>query len=260
MAEHRVDYDQLAPDYDRRYIATSSLDRGRVLLALAEALKATRILEVGCGTCHWLAAMAQAGLSPYGLDLSSGMLLQAHLHNPVLPLAQGYARHLPYADGSFDLVMCVNSIHHFSDARSFVKDAFRTLRPGGTLAIVGSDPHGQHYRWYVYDYFEGTYDTDLERFPPWDTVCTWAEAAGFTDLQLVPVEHIQARHTAWEVFHDPFLHKNACSQLALLSDKAYEVGLRRIRQAITQADARGKTIVFETDFKVFLLTGYRGSG
>ena len=129
------------------------------LQSLARELDAKRILEVGCGTGHWLSIL-QSTAQVYGLDLSLGMLRQASTQK-LRRLACGQAIQLPFPDQAFDLVFCVNAIHHFGQPRVFISEARRLLRPGGALAVVGLDPHGDRDSWYVYHYFEGTYETDL---------------------------------------------------------------------------------------------------
>ena len=57
------------------------------------------------------------------------------------------------------------------------------LRLDGILPIIGMDPHGQRDRSYVYDYFEGTYELDLHRFPPVAQTVAWMKEAGFADLK-----------------------------------------------------------------------------
>jgi ubiquinone/menaquinone biosynthesis C-methylase UbiE len=224
---------------------------------LVHELGARRILEAGCGTGHWLAAMHAPGRDLYGLDPSIGMLIQARRRHVPLHLVQGHARRLPFPSESFDLVYCVNALHHFHDPPAFVGQAYRLLRPGGALAIAGTDPHGHRESWYVYHYFEGTYETDLNRFPTWETVWDWLVAAGFARLSLAEVEHISAPKQGRQVLADPFLQKNACSQLALLSDEAYRAGLHRIEAALAQAEAGGEILVFQTDIVIEMLTGLK---
>ncbi len=45
------------------------------------------------------------------------------------------ACHLPYADASFDRVLCIEAMFHFSSRRRFFAEAARVLRPGGTLVV-----------------------------------------------------------------------------------------------------------------------------
>ncbi len=59
------------------------------------------------------------------------------------------------------------------------------------------------------------------------------------------------------MFDDPFLQKNACSQLALLTDEAYAAGLRRLERAVQQAEAKGETIIFPAEISLAMLTGYK---
>ena len=137
-----------------------------------------RILEVGCGTGKWLADLSASTLYAkasrvFGLDLSMGMLRQAHRREPPLRLTRGRAEQLPFPAATFDLVYCVNAIHHFDRPRAFISEACRLLRPGGRLAVIGMDPHGRRESWYVYRYFEGVYETDLRRFPSWADVAGW---------------------------------------------------------------------------------------
>ncbi len=61
----------------------------------------------------------------------------------------------PIPDASFHLVFCVNALHHFDQPRSFITEARRLLAPGGTLVIIGMDPHAGRDEWYVYQYFYG---------------------------------------------------------------------------------------------------------
>lgn len=164
---------------------------------------------------------------------------------------------MPFPVAAFNLVFCVNALHHFSDPKGFVGEAHRSLRPGGVLAVVGSDPHDGHDAWYVYDYFAGTLHTDLLRFPPSDDIKGWMMATGFADVERHWVERIVDSKLGRDVLNDPFLKKDACSQLALLSDEAYAAGLQGIEEALKEAEAAGETLVFPVDIHIGAIIGTR---
>jgi len=253
MMNLRVNYDQLAPTYNLRYMTDKVDGIAIALQSLARELDAKRILEVGCGTGHWLSIL-QSTTQVYGLDLSLGMLRLASTQK-LRGLACGQAIQLPFPDQAFDLVFCVNAIHHFGQPRVFISEARRLLRPGGALAVVGLDPHGHRDSWYVYHYFAGTYETDLSRFPSWETILDWITATGFDRVGQRLAERITNLYAGRQVLDDPFLKKESCSQLALLTDEAYVAGLNRIKAAIEESEAGGETLVFPNDLMLALLTG-----
>lgn len=257
--EQTVNYDAVARTYNQRFTHSGEPKTSQGLVALCAEINAKRALEVGCGTGHYLAALHTAKQDEslfYGLDLSTGMLRQAQTRRLPLNLARGQAENLPYARQSLDLIYCVNAIHHFSDPHAFILKAKRALRPGGALAIIGMDPRGHEDDWYIYRYFPGTFAFDLARFPSWGTITDWLIAAGFERLRLDPAEIIHAPKTGAEVFQDPFLRKDAASQLTLLSQEEYDAGIQRIKSAIAFAESRGAQMVFESNIYIYRLVAF----
>jgi len=179
---------------------------------------------------------------------------QACQRHVPLHLARGRAEQLPFPDATFDMVYCVNAIHHFSRARAFISEARRLLRPGGRLAVIGMDPHRRRKSWYVYRYFEGVYETDVRRFPSWAEIADWMSAEGLA-VECRVVERIWDPKRGREVLDDPFLRKHSCSQLALLSEEGYQAGLRRIRAALDHAEGAGETLVFPVDTPLAMISG-----
>jgi SAM-dependent methyltransferase len=257
-----VDYDRVAPTYNRRFAGGRPGGESQALAALVHSLsadhnlRAVRILEVGCGTGHWLAGLSPLTGQATGLDLSAGMLAQAQQSGERLYLVRGRASQLPFPSAAYDLVYCVNALHHFQQQRTFVSEARRLLRPGGALAVVGMDPRAHRHRWYVYDYFAGTYDLDLARFSSWGTTVDWMAAAGFERIEWQLVHHIVDHKAGRDVLADPFLERDATSQLTLLSEDAYAAGLRRIEDAIAAAEAAGETLTFATDLMIAMVVGW----
>jgi SAM-dependent methyltransferase len=181
------------------------------------------------------------------------MLLEAGRKSRDFHLSCGRAEQLPYQGQNFDLVFCVNALHHFDDPRGFIAEVRRLLKPGGSLIIVGQVPQDRRNRWFVYEYFEGTYETDLKRFPIWNTVMDWMDAEGFEQAALKSVEHFIDHKYGPDVLNDPFLKKEAVSQLALLSDKAYEKGMQRIREALNNSERSGKILTFQCELRLDML-------
>jgi len=254
----KVDYDQIAAQYNRRYQANPLIGIEQALAHSGRSLKATRILEVGCGTGYWLRGLDKQLPKGqlFGLDASFGMLSKAAENQAQLNLVQANAAKLPIQNASFDFIFCVNALHHFDDPVSFILQASQLLRPGGRLAIIGQVPHDRRNRWYVYDYFEGTFEKDLQRFPTWGSITDWMIAAGFRQIHWEPVEWISDDKIGWSVLKDPFLQKKATSQLALLSDEAYAVGIKKIKEALKQAEASNETLIFRSQLRLDMLTGF----
>jgi len=98
---------------------------------------------------------------------------------------------------------------------------------------------------------------DLGRMPSLATLSGWLRDAGFGDGQQRTVDRVDVRHRGREILDDPFLQKEATSELALLDDQAYRAGLSRIRSAIEAAEQDGERALFVTRFDFVMTVGRR---
>jgi SAM-dependent methyltransferase len=255
MQKDYLNYDQIATQYNQRYPASQKWERGQALLELAQKIQAKTILEAGSGTGFWLNLLNQTGAALFGLDYSMGMIRQAKNQPASLSLTRGLGTQLPYRSSTFDLLYCVDAIHHFGDHHAFIREAYRLLKPGGALAIIGHDPHEGESNWYIYDYFDTVYDTDLRRYPAGNSVLQWMEKEGFKDISIQTAEYIKNIHVGDAVLKDPFLKHNATSQLALLDKATYNTGMERIHRALNNAKENDEHIIFRSEFPVKMFLG-----
>jgi SAM-dependent methyltransferase len=104
-------------------------------------VRGKRILELGCGAAQWASALAEDGADVVGLDNSAAQLRHAvRSGRGVLPLLQGSAEFLPFADATFDIVFCDYGAMTFADPYASVPEAARVLAPGGTFAFMTTSP------------------------------------------------------------------------------------------------------------------------
>jgi ubiquinone/menaquinone biosynthesis C-methylase UbiE len=251
----RVNYDRVSATYDERYKRGDPAGIARSLRELVCRVSAQRLLEVGCGTGHWLAQVRDDAIR-CGLDYSAGMLDKARQGDRSLCLTRGTASHLPFCEGAFDFLFCVHALHHFDDPPAFVQEARRILREGGALAVIGMDPQTERDRWYVYDYFPGTRETDLARYPSGEALLRWMRGAGFARCERRLAARIVHDLTGREVLDDPFLRKDGTSQLSLLSEKAFLEGVARIHDALQLAERHGREAVFPVDIALPIVAGF----
>lgn len=121
-------WDADAYDGDHSFV----YEYGEALLDLLAPEADERVLDLGCGTGHLTAAVAESGASAVGVDRSLEMLAEARGAHPESAFVRGDVRRLPFED-SFDAVLS-NAVLHWVDGRdqdaalASVRDA---LRSGG---------------------------------------------------------------------------------------------------------------------------------
>jgi len=246
-----VNYNEVAVDYDKRFKAYKQDGIALKLQELAREIDAETILEVGCGTGHWLEVL-QDFAQVFGIDRSPGMLKKAVERCGNYFLINGDIDYLPFKGNTFNMVFCVNALHHFLNPSGLIFQVRRLLKQDGALAIVNMDPHVRQDHWFIYEYFPGTYETDLKRYPSFAAIKDWMISAGFKDIQSRIGERVIHNRYGRDVLA---LSQNDTSQLTLLSKEAYQEGISRIKKALREAEEAGEILIFQVDISLVMITG-----
>lgn len=130
-------WDQYAESYDALNELRPYSD---MLERVSDALSPSKypLLDAGCGTGNLLAKLVRTHCGDIaGLDSSDAMLVRARAKCPSANILKGdLGQALPFADGTFSYVTCVNALYAVPDPRSTLLELRRILRPGGTLVVV----------------------------------------------------------------------------------------------------------------------------
>ncbi len=114
-------------------------------LALAGATRGQRVLDLGSGMGQDTRALAHRDLTgrAVGLEPSGRMMGWAATQPGAATVwwVRGLAEELPFADSSFDAVLCKGALDHFMQPAAVMAEVVRVLRPGGrlTLALANYD-------------------------------------------------------------------------------------------------------------------------
>ncbi len=174
QAAARMDYAQLI-DYYETELCRNPADRTQAHIAhrlalrqrapqrlrqLFDAAGTVRIpaggvtLDLGCGSGEAVSTLQEQGAGQVvGIDISLIELIFARKllaeQGREALLVAGCAEALPYPDATFDFVYSPDVIEHVSDQSLYLREVYRTLRPGGALllnspnryAVVCPEPH-----------------------------------------------------------------------------------------------------------------------
>ncbi|MFG2992526.1 class I SAM-dependent methyltransferase [Streptomyces sp. NPDC048257] len=148
-------YDELAGRYDLIYADwdASTARQGRALdtrLTAALGPGPHTVLDNACGIGTQALGLAALGHRVTGTDLSGACVAraaqEAAQRGLALPVAAADMRALPFADATFDALVCAdNALPHLLTARDVgaaLAETLRVLRPGGLL-LLSTRPYGQ---------------------------------------------------------------------------------------------------------------------
>lgn len=111
-----------------------------------------KVLDVGCGRGVLLDRLgASYGTIGFGIDVSAESLKQARqeAQSGIHP-ARSDARRIPFADGSFDLVVSMDVLEHIPDSNRAIDEMARVMRPGGTLVCYAVSTRNRYtFNWFL---------------------------------------------------------------------------------------------------------------
>ena len=139
-------FDKWAPGYDKAFLAKHSQKLNDVVLDMLRKREFTSLLDVGCGTGHFLSLLLNKphgsgrgahGLGLAGIDISPGMLDIARQGlGDTVDLRESEVETLPWPDNTFDVVTSTDVFHHLANPNPALMEIKRVLKPGGIFIIA----------------------------------------------------------------------------------------------------------------------------
>jgi ubiquinone/menaquinone biosynthesis C-methylase UbiE len=181
-----------------------------------------KVLDVGCGTGAMGLLFAGMGHQVTGVDLSEGMMAKARekacAQKLSIELKTGDAEHLPFNDGSFDVVVNRHLLWTLPHPQIALKEWNRVLKNGGVVLIIEGVWMDRSFRVRakrkvsdglarIFGHSHGGhYDKKLrDQLPcdggvPKETMISELEHAGFTGIHfrdLMYIREMQKRSQPW---------------------------------------------------------------
>jgi SAM-dependent methyltransferase len=173
-------------------------DLGAMLALLNAKMLQFPILDFGAGTCWVTETLAKMGHSVVAFDIHTDLenyingriAADSRIDSGLIKHATGDGHAMPFEDRTFGHLLCYDTLHHMHDYRAVFREFHRVLKPGGRAIFV--EPGAKH----------STSQNTLEFLklmahdPSWierdvvlEEINQCAEAAGFAELTVVPLQH-----------------------------------------------------------------------
>lgn len=108
-------------------------------LVLAEDLRGKRVLDLGAGHGSFCSAfesrVGEHGLRPGNVLTACDLYAQEIRTETVPRVGADFDRGLPFADATFDVVVCVEVIEHVRNQPALMAEIYRVLKPGGRAIV-----------------------------------------------------------------------------------------------------------------------------
>ena len=219
FAARAATYDELRPiDDDWREVCETLVREGD--------LAGRRVLDVGCGTGRFAAALAERS-RVWAVDPSPEMLEVARRRAPNVRFKQASADALPFKDAWFERATMWLVVHLLDRRRSF-PELRRVLAPGGKLALATFDPSYFGVFWFR-DYFPSMEAIDRARFPTADDLVAELPEAGFEQPRFVQLSQ-RATMTREQALRR--IRGRHIATFDLISDEEYAEGLERAEREL----------------------------
>ncbi|GAM10375.1 putative methyltransferase YcgJ [Geobacter sp. OR-1] len=147
MTQHLADAHQsrIIDQFSRQAIPFTQIpghyDAMQVLIEMSRVTKEDLVLDVACGPGMVACEFARHAHHVTGIDITPAMIEQAEKRQQEQNLENvswqiGTATPLPFADGSFSLVLTRYSYHHLLAPTEALAEMIRVCRPGGRVLVA----------------------------------------------------------------------------------------------------------------------------
>ena len=218
-----IDYNVLAKTYD--LTRTANID---VLNRFAGevVLDGATVLDFGCGTGNFAAALAQLTTARvYGVEPSDGMRAQAIAKH--IDVRAGDHACIPFDADTFDFIYMTDVIHHVPDLPLLFAELGRVLKPGGRICIL-TESHAQLATRFWVRYFPATVAVERRRYPDIPDILRAAEGAGLRSHRIENTD-AESRFTISPDFVR-LVENKGYSMFRLIEEEAYQTGLAALKR------------------------------
>jgi SAM-dependent methyltransferase len=159
------------------------------------------LLDVGCGEMPYRSCLPRH-LSYTGIDVPQAKAFAMRESHAVVPF-DGVS--IPFADGSFDTVLCTEVLEHASDPRTLISEMQRVLKPRGTL--IATVPFSARVHYAPHDFHRFTRHALVEMLASFEEVSIEERGNDLAVIanKLVVVALRMVRPTRWSLVKWPLL-------------------------------------------------------